>query len=210
MGGTGPIADGAGPDDAGPDDAGPDDAGPRVAALGDAPAVARLLDAFNREFGDPTPGVPAIARRLAELLGAGSTFAVVVGEPVSGVALVTLRPNVWNDGPVALLDELYVVPEQRGAGLGTRLLRAVERECLAAGAELLEITVDGEDEGARRFYERLGYVTGNPGQDSTTRESWVGRVGAAVPGRVGAGVPGRVGAGVPGRVGRVPATRIGP
>ena len=165
MGGTGPIAAGAGPDDAGPDDAGPDDAGPRLAGPGDAPAVARLLDAFNREFGDPTPGVPAIARRLAELLGAGSTFAVVVGEPVSGVALVTLRPNVWYDGPVALLDELYVVPEQRGAGHGTRLLRAVERECLAAGAELLEITVDGEDDGARRFYEWHGYVTGNPGQD---------------------------------------------
>ena len=144
---------------------GPGNGAPRLAAPGDAPAVARLLDDFNREFGDATPGVPAIARRLAELLGAGSTFAVVIGDPIAGVALVTLRPNVWYEGPVALLDELYVAPEQRGGGLGTRLLHAVERECLASGAELLEINVDGEDVDARRFYERHGYVTGNPGQD---------------------------------------------
>ena len=78
---------------------------------------------------------------------------------------MTLRPNVWYEGPVALLDELYVAPEKRGGGLGTQLLHAVERECLASGAELLEINVDGEDVDARRFYERHGYVTGNPGQD---------------------------------------------
>jgi GNAT superfamily N-acetyltransferase len=89
----------------------------------------------------------------------------VVGEPAVGVALITLRPNVWYDGSVALLDELYVIPELRGRGLGSALLEATEGEVVRRGGEVLEINVDGEDSDARRFYERHGYVNTEPGQE---------------------------------------------
>lgn len=130
---------------------------PAVSAQ-DVEDVAQLLDAFNREFDAPTPGPETIATRLARLLAGTSTFALLVGEPAVGVALVTLRPNVWYDGLVALLDELYVVPEHRNLGLGTSLLRAAEAEVRDRAGEVLEINVDGEDTDARRFYERHGYV----------------------------------------------------
>ncbi|HJR90497.1 MAG TPA: GNAT family N-acetyltransferase [Aeromicrobium sp.] len=128
----------------------------------DTTVAADLLDAFNREFDTPTPGPDAIATRLATLLGEQTTFALVVALPDSGdivgIALVTLRTNVWCQGWVGLLDELYVVPEHRNRGLGTALLRAAEAELVARGGELLEIGVDGEDVDAQRFYERHGYV----------------------------------------------------
>ncbi len=136
----------------------------RKAGVSDAATVAELLDRFNREFHAPTPGVAALAGRLDQLLAGDGMFALLGGEPGSGIALVTLRPNVWFDGPVALLDELYVVPDQRGRGIGTALLRAVEDESRERGALLVEINVDGEDADARRFYERHGYVDREPGQ----------------------------------------------
>ena len=128
----------------------------------DTTVAADLLDAFNREFDTPTPGTGAIATRLAALLGDQTTFALIAALPgsgeIAGIALVTLRTNVWYQGWVGLLDELYVVPEHRNRGLGTALLRAAEAEILARGGEVLEIGVDGEDVDAQRFYERAGYV----------------------------------------------------
>ncbi|WP_415856708.1 GNAT family N-acetyltransferase [Sinomonas sp. G460-2] len=136
----------------------------RRATPGEAVVVAELLDAFNREFESPTPGIRALAARLVGLLGAGDVVALLVGEPAVGLAVLTFRPNVWFDGPVALLDELYVEPARRGEGLGGELLAAAEALVRERGAELLEINVDGEDVDARRFYERHGYANHEPGQ----------------------------------------------
>ena len=138
---------------------------PRVATAADAVTVAELLDAFNREFTTPTPGPAVLAARLRRLLARSDTIAVLAGDPAVAVALLTLRPNVWYDGPVALLDELYVAPRLRGRGLGSTLLTAAEAIIRERGSELLEINVDGQDIDARRFYERHGYTNTEPGQD---------------------------------------------
>ena len=139
----------------------------------DAAAAASLLHDFNEEFGAPTPGVDAIATRLAELLGEETTFALVVSPPAAGdlvgIALVSLRTNVWYRGWVGLLDELYVVPAHRNQGLGTALLRAAEAELVERGGEVLEIGVDGEDVDAQRFYERHGYVDHDEWSDQPSK-----------------------------------------
>jgi GNAT superfamily N-acetyltransferase len=136
----------------------------RVARIVDAPVLADLLDRFNAEYGDPTPGPAVLTRRLEHLLADANVFALLAGDPAVGLALLTLRPNVWVSGAVALLDELYVVPAERGRGIGTALLKAAEEECRRRGSALLEINVDGEDVAARRFYERHGYVDRKSGQ----------------------------------------------
>lgn len=137
----------------------------RLAAPDEAQTVAALLDAFNREYATPTPGPAVLTARLGRLLAGGQVLAVLSGEPAVAVALLTLRPNIWYDGPVALLDELYVAAEHRGQGLGSALLKAAEAAVRARGAELLEINVDAADAGARRFYERHGYHNTEPDSD---------------------------------------------
>ena len=81
------------------------------------------------------------------------------------MALVTLRPNVWYEGPVATLDELYVAPAHRGGGIGAHLLAAVEAEVVRRRGEVVEINVDGDGGGAPRFYERHGYRNTEVGDD---------------------------------------------
>jgi GNAT superfamily N-acetyltransferase len=142
-----------------------DRAAPRVADVSESVTVAHLLDAFNREFNAPTPGPAVLTARLVRLLPGGDVVALLAGRPAGAVALMTLRPNVWYDGRVALLDELYVAPPQRNGGIGSALLAAAEAEAIRRGAQLMEINVDGEDVDARRFYERHGYANREPGQD---------------------------------------------
>ena len=138
---------------------------PRVATVPEAATVARLLDTFNREYDTPTPGTAVLTTRLGRLLADGEVIALLTGDPAVAVALLTLRPNVWYEGPVALLYELYVAPELRGRGPGFALLTTAEAMTRQRGGELLEINVDGGDTDARRFYERHGYVNSERGED---------------------------------------------
>lgn len=138
---------------------------PRRAGPADAAVVAEMLDAFNREFSTPTPGPDVLQIRLEGLLAGDDVVALVVGDPAGGLAVVSFRSNVWFDGPVALLDELYVRPDLRGRRLGSALLDAACELVRERGGELLEINVDGEDADARRFYEARGFSSYEPGAD---------------------------------------------
>jgi len=115
----------------------------------------------------PHPGLLRWLYRLARLLGGDDVVAVLTEDVPVGVALLALRPNVWYDGPVALLDELYVVPHLRWHGIGAALLTAAAAEKMTCdrGGQLLEINVDGDDVDARRFYERHGYSNREPDED---------------------------------------------
>ena len=139
---------------------------PRMATVAEAATVAQLLDVFNREYDTPTPGAAVLATRLKRLLAGADVIALLTGDPT--VALLTLRPNVWYEGPVALLGELYVAPDLRGRGLGSALLLAAEAVTRERGGELLEINVNASDIDARRFYERHGYTNREPGEDHPT------------------------------------------
>ena len=137
----------------------------RVALPAQAATVASLLDTFNREYDTPTPGTDVLTTRLVPLLAGDAMIALLTGDPAVAFALLTLRPSVWYDGPVSVLDELYVAPQMRGQGLGTALLAAAEAVVRQRGGELLEINVDGDDTDARRFYERHGYSNSEPGEE---------------------------------------------
>ncbi|HSK60614.1 MAG TPA: GNAT family N-acetyltransferase [Actinomycetospora sp.] len=135
----------------------------RRGGVDDAEVVADLLHDFNTEFDTPTPGVAVLTERLRTLLAGDGLVALLHGDPPDGLAVVSFRPNVWFDAPVALLDELYVRPDRRGRRIGHALLSAVEALAAERGGRIVEVNVDGEDVDARRFYAAHGYGFIEPG-----------------------------------------------
>jgi GNAT superfamily N-acetyltransferase len=138
---------------------------PRLATRDDADEIGELLHAFNSEFDTPSPGPSVLASRLRVLLADDETFAILAGTPAVAVALVTVRPNVWYEGRVALLDELYVVPRLRGHGVGSAVIGELLAACEARRVDLIEINVDEGDVDAQRFYERHGFSSTDPDSD---------------------------------------------
>ena len=139
----------------------------RVAGPEDADTLARLLHDFNTEFESDTDPAPVLAERFARILADDAVLAVLAhdGDGPTGFALTTLRPAIWFDGPVATLDELYVVPPMRGRGIGTALLARTREDLRGRGCPELHINVDEVDVDARRFYERHGFANVEPGAD---------------------------------------------
>lgn len=101
------------------------------------------------------------------MLDRDDVIVLVTGDPHSplGFALVTLRPTAYHDGPLAVLDELYVAPAERGRGHGTELVRAMVDALGARGCGEIHINVDEDDVDARRFYESHGFRNNEPGAD---------------------------------------------
>lgn len=129
----------------------------REATPADAPLVARMLHDFNTEFGDPVPAVGVLTDRLTVLLARDDVAALLAGQ--EGLALLTFRPSVWDEGPTALLEELYVVPAKRGQGIGGELIERAFALCRERGVRTFQVNVDEPDVDAQRFYEAHGVTS---------------------------------------------------
>lgn len=141
-----------------------------IATVADAAEIAQLLHDFNTEYDEPVPAVDVLADRLRTLLASDDAFAILSGSPAVAVALVMLRPSIWYEGRVALLEELYVVPALRSRGIGAGLIAELTSAARSRGAAMVEINVDELDIDAQRFYVREGFACTDPG--STTRALW--------------------------------------
>lgn len=56
-----------------------------------------------------------------------------------------------------IVESIAVHPDSRGLGVGARLMKRAEQQARAEGKRLLSLNVIGDNEGAIRLYERLGY-----------------------------------------------------
>jgi GNAT superfamily N-acetyltransferase len=129
----------------------------RLAQPADADMVGQLLHDFNTEFGDPTPGPVRLAERIRQLLAEGHTTVLLGGAGPDGLAVLRFRPGIWSEALECYLAELYVVPDQRGHGLGRALMQAAIANARKRGADHMDLGTGEQDVAARALYESLGF-----------------------------------------------------
>ena len=113
-----------------------------------------LLEAQYREHDIAMSGAP-LRRALRLLLPRNGAIFMAGGD---GVAVLSYTVALEHGGRVAWLDELYVVPERRGRGLGRALLNRAVAAARKAGCKTVELEVVRGHERAARLYLRESCV----------------------------------------------------
>ena len=134
------------------------------ATPGDAATVARLLHDFNTEFDEPTPTVEVLTERVRELIAGGVIVVLLAGDGPDGLAQFRFLRSVWSEGLDLYLEELYVVPGQRGKGIGRALLETTMATGREAGATRIDLNTGETDTAARALYESAGFTNREGGE----------------------------------------------
>lgn len=130
----------------------------RLARAADVPALLDLVAAFYAGEGYPFDR-PAARAAMTELLddpGRGWVWVVERGVRPIGYVVVALAYSLEYRGRTAFVDEIYLVPAERGRGLGSKALALVERAAAGAGARAIHLEVERSNR-AHALYRRRGF-----------------------------------------------------
>jgi GNAT superfamily N-acetyltransferase len=131
----------------------------RSATRDDVPVIAELIRGLAR-FEKLEQEVVMTEELLAAGLFGDRPYAEVVlaeddGRPV-GFALFFHNFSTFLGRPGIYLEDLFVLPERRGSGIGRMLLAHLARLAVERGCGRLEWAVLDWNRDAIKFYERLG------------------------------------------------------
>lgn len=110
-----------------------------------------LLAGENREAIRDAFARHAVA---GELVVARTEDGSIAGFVTFGVESDGYREDVTR----GVVENIFVVPDRRGEGIGSDLLAAAERRLAVAGADVLSLEAVADNEAALRFYRRHGYA----------------------------------------------------
>ncbi len=130
----------------------------------DAAAVVAAIDSYaNTKNGQDAPisdeARENIARGLADHPSAFVLLGFADGRP-AGIAVCLIGYSTFVAKPLVNIHDIAVLPEFRGRGLGSALLRGVADRARELGCCKVTLEVHESNDGARRLYEREGFVSG--------------------------------------------------
>ena len=131
----------------------------RPGLLEDVPLIAELIQALARYEKLEHEVVMTEEKLTTHLFGErryAETLIAEDGDQPVGFALFFHSFSTFLAQPGLYLEDLFVVPERRGAGIGRALLERLAQVAIDRGCGRLEWAVLNWNQDAIRFYERLG------------------------------------------------------
>ena len=153
----------------------------RIAGAADAETLQTVVAAFRDHLGASEPADREIAERLPRLLRDPSLeFACASLEGrVVGYTQTRFLPSLWVAGGEALIEDLFVLPADRGRAVGRLLLRHALRRARERGATQLSLTTNERNEPAQALYRSEGLAPQGEKRWAGGREiRWVARLGS--------------------------------
>jgi GNAT superfamily N-acetyltransferase len=128
--------------------------------------VVRLLVELGEEGDDL--GELNREKVLSDWRNAGDRFQIFVSQSengeITGVLTVIETFAIYANGNYGIINEMYVSPEYRSAGVGAELINAVKKYGKERGWTRIDVTAPESERWAktRRFYEKQGFAFTGP------------------------------------------------
>ncbi|MFF4758785.1 GNAT family N-acetyltransferase [Streptomyces sp. NPDC001292] len=139
----------------------------RAAVAADVPAIVAMLaddplGARRESPDDLAPYLAALERLCAD---PHQHLVVAVRESrVVGTLQLTIIPGLSRRGSTrSIIEGVRIHADERGSGLGTRLIEWAVDTSRREGCQLVQLTSDRTRSDAHRFYERLGFEASHLG-----------------------------------------------
>jgi len=130
------------------------------ATLADLPQLVGLLTILFTHEAELIPD-PAKQERALQLILAqpeqGRIYCAREGGLVLGMVSLLFTVSTAEGGRSAWLEDMVIHPDHRNRGLGEQLIRHALQDGQKLGCKRVTLLTDGINEGARRFYERMGF-----------------------------------------------------
>jgi len=134
----------------------------RIACAPDLDAMVGLIEQLFALEPDYGFDAAKVRRGLGLLLNSEETAALWVAEldgQVIGMCSAQIVISTAEGGRVAWVEDVVVRHDQRGSGIGRRLLDAVSTWAKRHGISRLQLLADTENAAALNFYRRLDWQT---------------------------------------------------
>jgi ribosomal protein S18 acetylase RimI-like enzyme len=132
----------------------------RQASIEDAPRLVALMREFYAESAapfDPTAAAIAFEALLSDDR-LGAVWLIQASDKEVGYVVVTFSFSMEFSGRNGFLDDLFIRPPFRGAGLGTAALAEVRAFCVERGLRALHLETGRDNVAAQALYRRAGFV----------------------------------------------------
>ncbi|MCB9638261.1 MAG: GNAT family N-acetyltransferase [Myxococcales bacterium] len=126
----------------------------------DAPLLLEMVEAFHALFAiqhTPESRKRAISPCLEED-GPAAIWLIQYQEKCAGYLILAFGYSVEFGGRDAFVDEVFLLPEYRGKGLGRQAILLLEKEAKAFQVVAMHLEVRRDDPQAQALYRRCGFV----------------------------------------------------
>jgi ribosomal protein S18 acetylase RimI-like enzyme len=92
---------------------------------------------------------------------AGCIYLIQKEQRIVGYVFLSFYFSIEFGGVTAFIDELFVLPRDRGQGTGSRIIHLVEQKCIELNLKAIHLESERTNERAIALYSKLGFVDHN-------------------------------------------------
>ncbi len=131
-----------------------------LATAADIPALTTLLNLLFSQEAEFQPDAEAQHRGLLKIISnpeVGEILTIRTDDSIVGMINLLYTVSTALGERVALLEDMVVLPQFRGAGTGSKLLQAAIEHARAIGCKRITLLTDGDNVAAQNFYRNNGF-----------------------------------------------------